>query len=221
MSNLETAQKIWEKSTEIFDKIEDEEKKEWFNSFIDQLEENSAINWLKKTWNLMTEEQKLKIYKRHSISISTWLRYANMLTFWVWEKIYHGTKNFIKEWKDNALKYATIEEIPCRFLVELWILDKPKLLTDEKLKEDIKKDAKNFNTYLWICEATCAIFDETKALVWLIAVAKHYTKWYKKEWTNVVIERLNRKKKFDIEHQTSKELLETMWDIKTKKKKAA
>ena len=87
MSNLETAQKIWEKSTEIFDKIEDEEKKEWFNSFIDQLEENSAINWLKKTWNLMTEEQKLKIYKRHSISISTWLRYANMLTFLVWEKI--------------------------------------------------------------------------------------------------------------------------------------
>ena len=226
MSKLETAQKIWEKSTKIFDRIEDDDKKEWFNSLIDQIEENSTIDRLKRTWNTMTEEQKLKIYKRHSITIGTRLRYANMLTFWLWEKIYHGTKNYLNQWKDNAIKYAAIEEIPCRFLVELGILDKPKLLTDEKLKDDIKKDARNFDTYLWICEATCAVFDETKVLVWLIAVARHYTKWYKKEWTKVVIERLNKTKLSKIKWSTNTELFKDMetgniHKNEKKKKKAA
>ena len=202
MSSLETAQSIWETSTKIFDKIDKDDKKEWFNSLIDQIEENDTINRLKKTWDTMTEEQKLKIYNRHSISIGTRLRYASITTFRIWEK------------------YATIEEIPCRFLVELGILNKPQWLTNEKLKEDIKSDAKNFDTYLWICEATCAVFDETKALVWLIAVARHYTKWYKKEWTNIVIERLNKKKKNEIEEQTNKELAATITDIKDKKKAA-
>lgn len=220
MSSLETAQSIWETSTKIFDKIDKDDKKEWFNSLIDQIEENDTINRLKKTWDTMTEEQKLKIYNRHSISIGTRLRYASITTFRIWEKVYHATKNYIQEWKDNAKKYATIEEIPCRFLVELGILNKPQWLTNEKLKEDIKSDAKNFDTYLWICEATCAVFDETKALVWLIAVARHYTKWYKKEWTNIVIERLNKKKKNEIEEQTNKELAATITDIKDKKKAA-
>jgi hypothetical protein len=62
MSSLETAQSIWETSTKIFDKIDKDDKKEWFNSLINQIEENNTINRLKKTWNTMTEEQKLKIY---------------------------------------------------------------------------------------------------------------------------------------------------------------
>jgi hypothetical protein len=41
-----------------------------------------------------------------------------------------------------------LEQIPCRFFVELGILDKPMSLTKEKLVEDAKKDAKNFNIYL-------------------------------------------------------------------------
>jgi hypothetical protein len=219
MSSLETAQNIWEKSTEIFDKIEDSEKKEWFNNLIDQFEDNSTINRLKKTWNSMTEEQKLKIYKRHSISVSTRLRYSNMFTFWIGEKVYHGTKNYMKEWKENALKYATLEEIPCRFLIHLGLLEKPKWLTDEKLKEDIKKDAKNFDIYLNICEKTCLVFWE-KALSSLITVARFYTKRYKKDWVDTIIERLNKKKKIQIEEQTSEELSSTMSDIKSKEKAA-
>ena len=226
MSKVETAQKIWETSTKIFDKIEDNDKKEWFNSLINQLWENSAINRLKKTWNTMTEEQKLKIYKRHSISVSTRLRYANIATFRIGEKLYHVTKNYIKEWKDNARKYATIEEIPCRFLVELWILDKPQLLTDEKLKEDIKKDAKNINLYLWLCEWVCTLTPETKTLVPLIQIAKHYTKRYKKEGADAVIERLEGKKLSKIKWDTNTELLKDMKAESThkdekKKKKAA
>jgi len=215
MSKLETAQKIWETSTKIFDKIEDSEKKEWFNNLIDQLEDNSTINRLKKTRNSMTEEQKLKIYKRHSISVSTRLRYSNMLTFWIGEKIYNGTKNYKKEWKKNALKYATLEEIPCRFLIHLGLLEKPKWLTDEKLKEDVEKDAKNFDIYLNICEKTCKV-------VWakIFTTARFYTKRYKKEWVNTIIERINKKKKLQIKEQTNKELSLTMSNTKDRKKAA-
>lgn len=47
MPNLEIAQYIWEQTTKAFDKIEDNDKKEWFNNLIDELEENSSINWVK------------------------------------------------------------------------------------------------------------------------------------------------------------------------------
>ena len=44
MSKIETAQKIWEASTKVFDKMDSEEKKEWMNSLIDELETKSGIS---------------------------------------------------------------------------------------------------------------------------------------------------------------------------------
>lgn len=218
MENLETAQKLWEASIKVFDKFEDSEKKEWFNGLIDQIEDNSTIDKLKKSWNSITEEQKLKIYKKHSVTIWTWLTYGNP-TFSMWATVYHWAKNLKKEWKDNAVRYAAVEQIPCRFLVQLGILDKPQWLTDDKLKEDIKKDAKNVDLRLNICEKTCLVLWEPE-LSGLIAIARHYTKWYKKEWTNVIIERLNKKKQNQIKEQTSRELSGAISDIKNRKKAA-
>ena len=218
MSKLETAQRIWETSTKVFDELDSEGKKEWFNSLIDQIEDNKTINRLKKSRNSITEDQKLKIYKKHSITIWTRLTYANP-TFSMGATLYHWTKNWIKEWKDNAIKYATVEQIPCRFLVELGILDKPKWLTDEKLKEDIKRDARNFDIYLNVCEKTCFVVWEPE-LSGLVKIARHYTKWYKKEWTDIVINRLNIKKKNQIIEQTNKDLSEAISGIKTKKEAA-
>ena len=216
MSKLETAQKIWETSTKIFDKIEDNEKKEWFNSLIDEIEENNTIKWLQDNWRLFTEEQKLKIYKRHSISIKTWLRYSSLPIFWLPEKIYNATKNTITKWDNHTWKYALLEEIPCRFFVQLWILDKPQWLEEDKLKEDIKKDAKNINLYLWICQAACiAIPEAGPEISALVGVAKHYAKWYKQEWAEAVIERLNNKKEAKIKKDTGKKLLKA---LKTDKK---
>lgn len=218
MGNLEKAQKIWEASTKVFDNIEDNDKKEWFNSLIDQLEDNDTINKLKESRNSITEKQKLKIYKKHSITIWTRLTYGNP-TYSIWATIYHWTKNLIKEWKDNAMRYAAIEQIPCRFLVELGVLNKPQWLTDDKLKEDIKKDAKNFDLRLNICDKTCLVLWELE-LSGLIKIARHYTKRYKKEWTNIIIERLNKKKKNQIKEQTNKELSEAISTIKDEKKAA-
>ena len=125
MSKMETAQKIWEASTKVFDKMDSEEKKEWMNSLIDELETNKWIKWLKESWNTMNEEQKLKIYKRHSISLWSYLKYTFM-PYRMWEKVYNITKHSLSKWDNHTRKYATLEEIPCRFFVQLWILDKPK-----------------------------------------------------------------------------------------------
>ena len=225
MSKMETAQKIWEASTKVFDKMDSEKKKEWMNSLIDELETNKWIKWLKESWNTMNEEQKLKIYKRHSISLWSYLKYTFM-PYRMWEKVYNITKHSLSKWDNHTRKYATLEEIPCRFFVQLWILDKPKDLENKKLKEDIKKDAKNINLYLWLCEWVCLLTPETEALVPLIQVAKHYTKRYKKEWADAVIERLEGKKLSKIKWDTNTKLLKDMKADNThkdekKKKKAA
>lgn len=213
MSNLETAQAIWEKSTQIFDKIENDDKKEWFNSLIDELEENSSINWIKDKWNSMTEDQKAKLYKRNAITVSEFLKRGSPI-YQLYSAIVNWAKNIKKHWWKNALKYAFLEQVPCRFFVELGILDKPKSLDKDKLIEDAKKDAKNFNIYLWICEAVCTCIPQAKAAVPFIGIAKHYTKWYKDHGMEVITKRINNKKEADIRQQTSRELAETMWDIK-------
>ena len=80
--------------------------------------------------------------------------------------------------------------------------------------------------YLWLCEWICTLTPETEALVPLIQIAKHYTKRYKKEWADAVIERLEGKKLSKIKWDTNTELLKHMKADNThkdekKKKKAA
>lgn len=214
MDKLEAAEHIWNTVTAWFDKIESQEKKEWFNNIVDQIEENKWVQKLKETRKTMTEKQKLEIYKRHSISVNTWLRYGLMTTYWAGEKLYHGIKNVSKEWIKNAANYATIEEIPCRFLVQLGILDKPEWLDNDKLTSDIQKDAKNFDLYLNMCEKLCMVVPDAQAAVPFIKIARHYTKRYKKEWSAAVIERLAKKKEEAVTAQASAELVETMSDVK-------
>lgn len=219
MSKLETVQSIWEKSTKIFDKIEDKNKIEWFNSLIDELEENNSINWIKDKWNSMSEEQKEKLYKMNAITVSEFLKRWSPI-YQLYKAIVNWAKNTKKHWWKNALKYAFLEQVPCRFFVELWVLDKPKSLTKEKLVEDAKKDAKNFNIYLGICEVICTCIPETKSLWPFIAIARHYTKWYKDHWVEVVSKRINDKRKLNISQQTKKELAEAIVDIENNAKSA-
>ena len=217
MSKLETAQKIWETSTKIFDKMENDEKKEWFNNLINSLEENSTINRLKDKWNSMTDEQKSNLYKMNAITVSEFLKRWSPI-YQIYNSIVNWVKNTTKNWWKNALKYAFLEQVPCRFFVELWILQRPTSLTKEKLIEDTKKDAKNFNIYLWICETICTCIPETKAVVPFLGIAKHYTKWYRDHWTEVIATRINNKKESDIKQQTNKEIAKTITNTKTSKK---
>ena len=218
MGNLETAQQIWEETTKSFEKMSEKEKKEWFKSLIEDLEENSSINRIKKQWNSMTEDQQLKLYKRNAITMSENLknwsiiyRYYRSLTNWA--------INTVKNWWKNAIKFAFLEQIPCRFFVELWIFDKPKWLTEEKLIDDVKKDAKNFDLYLWFCSTVCTCIPEARPAVPFIWIAKHYTKRYKDNWTEIIKDRLTKQKKLRIKEQINEALSSTITDIKTQSKK--
>lgn len=214
MGHLETAQRIWEKSTEVFNKIEN--KKEWFNNLIDNLESDSSINRIKDKRNSMTEEQKSELYKRNAITVSEYLKRWSPL-YQIYSAISNWIKNTKELWWKNALKYAFLEQIPCRFFVELWILQKPKSLTKEKLIDDIKRDAKNFNIYLRICETVCKAIPQARKAAPLIWIARHYTKWYKDHWTEILTDRLNNKEKINIKEQTNKELSNILSDNNEKK----
>ena len=219
MSSLETAQSIWETATKKFDKIDNKEKEEWFLSLIDQINENNTIQWCKKQWDQMTEEQKLKLYNRWAITV--WNTIKNQPVIKIPRSYIDWTKNTMKHWVKNAARFKFLEEIPARFFVEFWIFDKPEGLTDKQLCKDIKSDAKNYNLYLWICETVCKAIPEAKAVVPFISMARHYTKRYKDNWTETIISRLNQKKESAIKEQTNQELAEVMEDSQTPIKKAA
>ena len=205
MSKLETAQKIWETSTQVFDKIKDDKKKEWFKNLIEELDNNDSINRLKKQWDSISEEDKLKLYKRWAITLSANIKRSSPILIY-----YNTIKNVTKKGIKSATKIAFLEQIPCRFLIELWILQKPETLTKEKLIKDTKKDAKNFNTYLSICNIVCACIPETRAAVPFIEIAKHYTRRYEKHWTEVLIAKLDEQEKDKIRQQTQKQLSYTL-----------
>ena len=220
MSNLETIQATWEITTEAFEKMSDKEKADWFNNLINELEENDNVKQLKDKRDSMTEDQKLKLYKRNAVTIS-WFLKRWFPIYQVYSSILHWAQNTIKIWEKNAFTYAFLEQIPCRFFVELGILNKPEWLSEDQLIKDVKKDAKNFNTYLSICKTVCNCIPEAKAAVPFIWMAKKYTKRYKDHWTETVISKLNEKKELDIKEQTNQELAETMKDAEKFLKDAA
>ena len=72
------------------------------------------------------------------------------------------------------------------------------------------------NTYLLIAEAACRVIPGAQEALPLIWTARHYTKRYKKEWSDYIVGRLNSKKESDIKAQTNKELSIAMSDIQDK-----
>ena len=220
MSNLETARSVWETTQKVFDKIDDKEKKEGFRSLIDDIEQNDQIKKLKDTWDSMTEKQKRKLYKRDAITLWSFIRRGTP-AFTVIDYTYHWVVNYKNNWWKNAAKYALLETLPCRFLVELGILKKPEDLTDEQLIKDVKKDAKNMNLYLWVAETACVVIPDAQAAVPFIQMLRHYTKWYEKHGTEVMIDKLNEEKKSAITEKTSNELAEVLQMDENEEKKAA
>lgn len=219
MSTLETLKKIWDISTEKFNNIDNNKKKIWFNKLIDGLEENTSIKWMQEKRNSMNDEQKMELYNINPTRIIEILKRWSPI-YQLYNTIVNWIKNTSKHWWKNALKYSFLKQIPCRFFVELGILDKPKSLNKDKLVEDIKKDAKNFNINLKICEVVCTRIPEAQAAVPFIEMAKQYTKWYRDHWAEVVIQRIKNEKNVNIEQQTCKELAGVMWGIQNENKAA-
>lgn len=209
MSNLDTIQSVGEATWKAFEKIDNKEKKEWFSSLIDEFESNEQITKLKCIWNWMTEKQKEKLYQKWAIT------FTHVIINW--SPVFTLSKSAINAFINtknngikNATKYAFLEQIPCRFLVELWIFDKPEWLSNQQLIEDVRKDAKNYHLYLWIAEAACAVIPDAQAAVPFISMARTYTKWYKEHWTEVIIDKLREQKENKIKKDTSEALLQVL-----------
>lgn len=204
MWNLETAATVVDTAWKAFDKIDNDEKKEWFLSLIEQADENSAVKWCKEKWNQLSEEQKMKLYNRWAFTV--WNSVKNMPVIKMQRIFLDWAKNTYKHWFKNAALFKLLEEIPTRFFVEAGIFERPEWLTDEKLAQDIKNDAKNYHLYLWICETICSVVPDAQAAVPFIDWLRKYTKWYKEHWTEVLIARIDKWKKDKIKEDTSKEL---------------
>ena len=187
-----------------FDALSDEEKKKWFNDLIENAEKNDSIKRLKEKWWTLTQEQKLKLYKRNSVDFSGYIK--NYPLYRIGSSIIDWVKNTQKRWWKYAMTYWVLEHIPCRFFVELGILDKPEWLENKQLINDIEKDAKNFKTYLWVCEAVCSVIPEAKAAIPFIWMAKKYAKWYEKNWAPLMQEKMRQKEFKSSEEDIAKGL---------------
>lgn len=215
MGNIEKITNL-EKTTEVADK-NNEKNRKWFNKLLDNLEECNVITRLKEKRNSMTEEQKMKLYKNKAITIGGMLvRSTGIYPLYKSLKdTVNRTKHTINNWFNNALKYDFLERIPCRFLVQLWILQKPEWTTKNNLIEDIKKDAKYFHHYLWVCEWVCTCIPDAAPAVPFIKTAKVFTKWYKDHWTEIITDRLEKQKELEtISQQTNEALSSTKKEIK-------
>lgn len=222
MVDLKIINNVRENTANTFNNTNENKKKKWFNNLINELEECNAISRLQDKWNSMKEEQKAKLYNNSATTVSWMIVRSNGL-YWLYrlsKSNVNRVRHTIKNWFKNALKYDLLEQIPCRFLVQLWILQKPEWITKDKLVDDIKKDADNFHTYLWICKWICSCFKEATPVIPYIETAKTYTQRYKDHWTEIITDRLNKNKKLNIKTQTNKELSDTFTSEKTWKKAA-
>ena len=190
--DLQKMASYWELTQKAFDKIDDKKKLEWFTNLIDNLKGKETIKKLKDIWNIMTEEQKLKLYKKDAKDIGHFLLNRSP-AYCIARTERNAIANTKKNWFKYASKYVLLEQVPCRFLVQLCILDKPETLSDTQLSKDTQKDAKFMNTYLWAAEAVCTVAPGAQEVVPFIWMARHYTKWYKNNCVPVMQDRIKNK----------------------------
>ena len=190
-----------------FDSLPEQEKKEWFKNLLEEVDNNETIKKIKDKWAKLTDDQKMKLYKMNEISLGGYLR--NNPAYRISSSMINGVKNIKQQWWKNAMTYWLLEHVPCRFFVELGVLDKPEWLDGKQLIEDVQKDAKNFNLYLWLCNTVCLVVPEAKPAVPYISMAKKYTKRYKKNCVPVIQERL----RHNLSEKTAKDVVSVLSSV--------
>lgn len=198
---------ILNNTDKTFDSLSEEEKKEWFKNLLEEVDNNETIKKLKDKWAKLTEDQKIRLYKVNAVSLSGYLK--NNPMYRISSSMINGVKDTVQQWWKNAMTYWLLEHVPCRFLVELGVLDKPEWLDGKQLIKDVQKDAKNFNLYLWLCKAVCYVVPEAKFTVPYISMAKKYTKRYKKNCVPIIQERLRQK----LSEETAKDIASALSSV--------
>lgn len=172
-----------------FESLPEKEKKEAFLQVIDSIENSDNFQKAKKYWDELAEEDKMKYYK-------DWWGSRKFLT--TWPLTPRINKDWIKiDLKDNM--YTVMSPV-MRLFVSFWILDKPKDLSYEDLINNIETDAKALDRYITILEIVSIYYSELWELLEILKYLKPYAKWYKKNWAQLVQERIRDKQTNDTKN---------------------
>ena len=172
-----------------FESLPEKEKKEAFLQVIDSIENSDNFQKAKKYWDELAEEDKMKYYK-------DWWGSWKFLT--TWPLTPRINKDWIKiDLKDNM--YTVMSPV-MRLFVSFWILDKPKELSYEDLINNIETDAKALDRYITILEIVSIYYSELWELLEILKYLKPYAKWYKKNWAQLVQERIRDKQTNDTKN---------------------
>ena len=189
----------------VFDSLPNEEKKEMFLDEIEQIENDENFKKMKKYWDNLDEDKKLKYYREWEIiSILGSVRYTTQPLKPI---------NFLhlkSEAKDRLYSKAA----PLiRLWVSFWLLDAPKLLPEKELLKNIKKDARRLRRNLWIFEKVCAVVPQLRAAFPIVKAIRPYAKWYEKNWVQLMQERIKNKQLENTEKSTTHNLSSEEEDI--------
>ena len=190
----------------VFDSMSNEEKKEVFLDEIEKIEKDEDFKKIKKYWDKLDEEKKLKYYEDWEIISVKWS--VKWSTTWpLTPKVspFNPLKVRI-DVKDNLYEMAS----PLiRLWVSFWLIEAPKELKEKELLKNIKKDARRLRRNLWIFEKVCAVVPQLRAAFPIVKAIRPYAKWYEKHWAPLMQERIKNKKIEDTEIFTSENLSES------------
>ena len=180
----------WEKfleiSDKVFDALSEEEKKEAFLSSIEEIENSEDFQKLKKYRDRLDEDEKLKYYRDWDIIRLIWsAKHVKEINRPI--NLFH----IKKEARDRVYELAS----PLiRIWVSFWLLDAPNKVSEKELLNNVKKDASRLRRNLAIFEKVCATVPQLRVAFPIIKAIRPYAKWYEKEGSPLMQERIKNKK---------------------------
>ena len=189
----------------VFDSLPNEEKKEVFLDEIERIETDEEFKKIKKYWDVLDEDKKLKYYRDWEIISIIWsvkytlqpLKPLNIVHMKsdVKDRLYEKASPLIRLW------------------VSFWLLDAPKKLEEKELLKNIKKDARRLRRNLWIFEKVCAVVPQLRAAFPIVKAIRPYAKRYEKNWAPLMQERIRNKQLETTEKSTTHKLSASEEDI--------
>jgi len=137
--------------------------KEWLNS----IESNESFKKFSNIWDSFSEKEKEDIYNGGDYLFS--IKWSMKRNFKLINPItspfrsplvrFFEKKSFKEQFTKDSFE---VVNSAIRFMVHLWILKKPENISTEVLLKNLKKDAKNIRTKMWILEKAAMIIPQLR-----------------------------------------------------------
>ena len=181
--------------------------------YIEDFRESKNGKKLNKSFNTLSEKDKMNLYKDGWLNIGKYLKIV--LAMWTF-----GYIQSLWTYESKKLKAVGPEvSILYRFLVHMGVVDMPSWLGHEELIKNVKKDAKFYNSSITVAQVGCMAF--APEAVPFITTLKPVIKIISKKAVEISEEqqeKLNKKNKEVefIEKNTKNDLQENLQDIHKK-----